>query len=91
MCLSVLYPRLFSSLCNLHTVCYSASALSLCLVRWSRYNPYYLDPDPSKDARVPESELSPEEKELQDLKTVRPIKAALSSDTSSPFNDPLIR
>ncbi|KTF93495.1 hypothetical protein cypCar_00017338 [Cyprinus carpio] len=64
---------------------------SLCLVRWSRYNPYYLDPDPSKDARVPESELSPEEKELQELKTVSPIKAALSSDTSSAFNDPLIR
>lgn len=69
---------------------YSASFLSLCFVRWSRYNPYYLDPDPSKDA-VPESELSPEQKELQELKTVRPIKAALSSDTSSPFNDPLIR
>ncbi|XP_016351205.1 28S ribosomal protein S7, mitochondrial [Sinocyclocheilus anshuiensis] len=63
---------------------------SLCLVRWSRYNPYYLDPDPSKDARVPESELSPEDKELQELKTVRPIKAALASDTSSAFKDPLI-
>uniref|UniRef100_A0A672NI27 Mitochondrial ribosomal protein S7 n=1 Tax=Sinocyclocheilus grahami TaxID=75366 RepID=A0A672NI27_SINGR len=63
---------------------------SLCLVRWSRYNPYYLDPDPSKDARVPESELSPEDKELQELKTVRPIKAALASDSSSAFNDPLI-
>ncbi|XP_016121051.1 28S ribosomal protein S7, mitochondrial-like [Sinocyclocheilus grahami] len=22
---------------------------SLCFARWSRYNPYYLDPDPSKD------------------------------------------
>ncbi|XP_073704451.1 small ribosomal subunit protein uS7m [Garra rufa] len=63
---------------------------SLCLMRWSRYNPYYLDPDPSKDARVPESELSPEQKELQELKTVRPIKAALSSDTSSSFSDPVI-
>uniref|UniRef100_A0A8C1YL11 Mitochondrial ribosomal protein S7 n=1 Tax=Cyprinus carpio TaxID=7962 RepID=A0A8C1YL11_CYPCA len=63
---------------------------SLCLVRWSRYNSYYLDPDPSKDARVPDSELSPEQKELQELKTVRRIKAALSSDTSSPFSDPLM-
>uniref|UniRef100_A0A8C1LNB2 Mitochondrial ribosomal protein S7 n=1 Tax=Cyprinus carpio TaxID=7962 RepID=A0A8C1LNB2_CYPCA len=60
------------------------------LILWSRYNPYYLDPDPSKDARVPDSELSPEQKELQELKTVRPIKAALSSDTSSPFSDPLM-
>ncbi|XP_065109271.1 small ribosomal subunit protein uS7m [Paramisgurnus dabryanus] len=64
---------------------------SLCFVRWSRYNPYYLDPDPSKDAHTdPESDLSPEQKELRELKTVRPIKAAGSSATSSPFNDPVI-
>lgn len=67
-------------------------SLSLCFVRWSRYNPYYLDPDPSKDAHsVPESDLSPEQKELRELKTVRPIKAALSSTTSSPFDDAVIR
>ncbi|XP_073800252.1 small ribosomal subunit protein uS7m [Danio rerio] len=63
---------------------------SLCLMRWSRYNPYYLDPEPRKDAPVSDSELSPEQKELQELKTVRPIKAALTGDTSSAFSDPLI-
>lgn len=63
---------------------------SLCLMRWSRYNPYYLDPEPRKDASVSDSELSPEQKELQELKTVRPIKAALTGDTSSAFSDPLI-
>lgn len=59
-------------------------------MRWSRYNPYYLDPEPRKDASVSDSELSPEQKELQELKTVRPIKAALTGDTSSAFSDPLI-
>ncbi|XP_051995782.1 28S ribosomal protein S7, mitochondrial-like [Xyrauchen texanus] len=64
---------------------------SVCFVRWSRYNPYYLDPDPSKDALThSKSDLSPEEKELNELKTVSPIKAALSSATSSPFNDTVI-
>ncbi|KAI7803163.1 28S ribosomal protein S7 [Triplophysa rosa] len=41
-------------------------------------------------SRCSESDLSPEQKELRQLKTVRPIKAALSSATSSPFDDPVI-
>ncbi|TSX99879.1 28S ribosomal protein S7, mitochondrial [Bagarius yarrelli] len=62
-----------------------------CPVRWSRYNPYYLDAEPCKEVySIPESELSPEQKEEKELKTLRPIKAAKSSATSSPFHDPII-
>lgn len=62
------------------------------LVRWSRYNPYYLEPEISKEAySKPESELSAEEKEERQLKTIRPIKAATSGVTSSVFCDPVIR
>ncbi|XP_029946273.1 small ribosomal subunit protein uS7m [Salarias fasciatus] len=61
------------------------------LVRWSRYNPYYLEPEVSKEAYSrPESELSAEEKELRDLKVLRPIKAATNESTSSVFNDPVV-
>ncbi|XP_028267410.1 small ribosomal subunit protein uS7m [Parambassis ranga] len=61
------------------------------LVRWSRYNPYYLEPEVRKEAyNRPESELSAEEKEHQMLKAHRPIKAATSEVTSSVFNDPVI-
>ncbi|KAE8283114.1 28S ribosomal protein S7, mitochondrial [Larimichthys crocea] len=61
------------------------------LVRWSRYNPYYLEPEISKEAySKPESELSAEEKEERQLKTIRPIKAATSGVTSSVFCDPVI-
>ncbi|KAG9279211.1 28S ribosomal protein S7, mitochondrial [Astyanax mexicanus] len=63
----------------------------LSLVRWTRYNPYYLEPEPNKDVyMIPESELTPEQKQLKEEKLTRPIKAALSSTTSSPFDDPVI-
>lgn len=62
------------------------------LVRWSRYNPYYLEPEVSKEAyNRPEAELTAEEKEQQQLKTLRSIKAAPNSITSSVFNDPVLR
>ncbi|XP_014823051.1 PREDICTED: 28S ribosomal protein S7, mitochondrial [Poecilia mexicana] len=61
------------------------------LVRWSRYNPYYLEPEVRKEAYSrPESELSAEEKEERELKKLRPIKAATNSTTSSLFNDPVL-
>ncbi|KAI5608652.1 28S ribosomal protein S7, mitochondrial precursor [Silurus asotus] len=63
----------------------------VCQVRWTRYNPYYLEPEPRKDVySIPESELSPEQKEERELKTLRPIKAAKSGATSSQFDDPMI-
>lgn len=62
------------------------------LVRWSRYNPYYLEPEVSKEAySTPETELSAEEKEQRELKAVRPFKAATSGVTSSVFSDPVLR
>ncbi|XP_064843023.1 small ribosomal subunit protein uS7m [Oncorhynchus masou masou] len=61
------------------------------LVRWSRYNPYYLEPEPRKGVyHIPETELTPEQKEERELKSVRPIKAATNSVTSSIFNDPVL-
>ncbi|XP_030591850.1 small ribosomal subunit protein uS7m [Archocentrus centrarchus] len=61
------------------------------LVRWSRYNPYYLEPEVRKEAYgQPETELSAEEKEQRELKTLRPIKAATSGVTSSVFDDPVV-
>lgn len=39
----------------------------------------------------PLEELTEEEKEQMDLKTVRPIKAALPTLSSSVFSDPMIR
>uniref|UniRef100_A0A3P8SMA1 Small ribosomal subunit protein uS7m n=1 Tax=Amphiprion percula TaxID=161767 RepID=A0A3P8SMA1_AMPPE len=61
------------------------------LVRWSRYNPYYLEPEVRKEAySQPESELSAEEKEQRELKVIRPIKAAASGVTSSVFSDPVL-
>uniref|UniRef100_A0A4W5KU97 Small ribosomal subunit protein uS7m n=1 Tax=Hucho hucho TaxID=62062 RepID=A0A4W5KU97_9TELE len=61
------------------------------LVRWSRYNPYYLEPEPRKEVyHIPETELTPEQKEERELKSVRPIKAATNSVTSSVFNDPVL-
>ncbi|XP_023250946.1 28S ribosomal protein S7, mitochondrial [Seriola lalandi dorsalis] len=59
------------------------------LVRWSRYNPYYLEPEVRKEVYSrPEAELTAEEKEQRQLKVLRPIKAATSGVTSSVFNDP---
>lgn len=61
------------------------------LVRWSRYNPYYLEPEVSKEVcNKPTSELSDEEKEQREVKAVRPIKAATSGVTSSIFSDPVL-
>ncbi|KAF3700255.1 28S ribosomal protein S7, mitochondrial [Channa argus] len=61
------------------------------LMRWSRYNPYYLEPEVRKEAySKPEAELTAEEKEQRELKALRPIKAATSSVTSSVFNDPVL-
>ncbi|XP_026180141.1 small ribosomal subunit protein uS7m [Mastacembelus armatus] len=61
------------------------------LVRWSRYNPYYLEPEVRKEAYSrTETELTAEEKEQQLLKTLRPIKAAASGVTSSVFSDPVL-
>lgn len=60
-------------------------------MRWSRYNPYYLEPEVRKEAYSrPETELSAEEKEQRELKALRPIKAAPSGVTSSVFSDPVI-
>ncbi|XP_029015632.1 28S ribosomal protein S7, mitochondrial [Betta splendens] len=59
------------------------------LVRWSRYNPYYLEPEVRKEAYTrSEAKLTKEEREQQKLKTLRPIKAATGGVTSSVFNDP---
>ncbi|XP_061566898.1 small ribosomal subunit protein uS7m [Cololabis saira] len=61
------------------------------LVRWSRYNPYYLEPEVKKEAySLPETELTAEEKEHRKLKELRPIKAAPSGVTSSVFDDPVV-
>nr|XP_020472080.1 28S ribosomal protein S7, mitochondrial [Monopterus albus] len=61
------------------------------LVRWSRYNPYYLEPEVTKETYSrPETELTQEEKQQQELKTLRPIKAATSNVTSSIFSDPVV-
>ncbi|XP_049601795.1 small ribosomal subunit protein uS7m isoform X2 [Syngnathus scovelli] len=60
-------------------------------MRWSRYNPYYLEPEVRKEVYdKPETELTEEEKEEQALKTLRPIKAAENSVTSSVYHDPVI-
>ncbi|XP_077474357.1 small ribosomal subunit protein uS7m [Stigmatopora argus] len=61
------------------------------LMRWSRYNPYYLKPEVRREAYdKPETELTDKEKEEQNLKALRPIKAAENSVTSSIFYDPVI-
>lgn len=60
-------------------------------MRWSRYNPYYLEPETRKDHYgIPETELTAEQQEERALKAVRPIKAATSGVTSSPFDDPVL-
>ncbi|XP_059804962.1 small ribosomal subunit protein uS7m [Hypanus sabinus] len=61
------------------------------LVRWSRYNRYYLEPVISKEQhRTPVTELDPEERAALEQKAVQPIKAAPSDKTSSVFSDPMI-
>ncbi|XP_069510916.1 small ribosomal subunit protein uS7m isoform X2 [Ambystoma mexicanum] len=60
-------------------------------VRWSRYSPMYLDPEVSKEYyRKPMEEMSDMEKLEQEVKAVRPIKAAPPNLTSSVFTDPMI-
>lgn len=61
-------------------------------MRWSRYNPSFLEPEVNKELyRKPWEELSEEEKEKVELKAVQPIKAAPPSVSSSVFSDPMIR
>ncbi|XP_035198634.1 28S ribosomal protein S7, mitochondrial [Oxyura jamaicensis] len=60
-------------------------------VRWSRYNPSFLEPEVNKELyRKPWDELSDEEKEKQELRTLQPIKAAPPSVSCSVFSDPMI-
>ncbi|XP_068118040.1 small ribosomal subunit protein uS7m [Hyperolius riggenbachi] len=64
---------------------------SLIPVRWSRYNPMYLNPVPDKEKyNCPLEELSKEEKEEWDLKTTRQIKACPSNMSSSVFSDEVV-
>ncbi|XP_018527136.1 28S ribosomal protein S7, mitochondrial [Lates calcarifer] len=61
------------------------------LVRWSRYNPYYLEPEFRKEVySKSEAELTAEEKEQRELKVIRPIKAATHGVNSSVFYDPVV-
>ncbi|XP_007434143.1 28S ribosomal protein S7, mitochondrial [Python bivittatus] len=60
-------------------------------VRWSRYNPSFLDPEVNKEIyRKSPEQMSEEEKNKQQLKAVQPIKATCSYITSSVFYDPMI-
>ncbi|XP_068192137.1 small ribosomal subunit protein uS7m [Antennarius striatus] len=59
------------------------------LVRWSRYNPYYLEPEVRKEVlNKDRKEQSDEEKKQLELMANNPIKAATSNVSSSVFNDP---
>uniref|UniRef100_A0A663DSS4 Small ribosomal subunit protein uS7m n=1 Tax=Aquila chrysaetos chrysaetos TaxID=223781 RepID=A0A663DSS4_AQUCH len=61
-------------------------------VRWSRYDPSYVEPEVNKELyRKPWEELTEEEKEKLELKAVQPIKAAPPSLSTSVFSDPMIR
>ena len=72
---------------------FQRNACRVILVRWSRYNPYYLDPEVQREAYSlqPDTELATEEKQQRELKELRPIKAATSGVTSSVFSDPVLR
>ncbi|NXN13819.1 RT07 protein, partial [Indicator maculatus] len=60
-------------------------------VRWSRYNPSYLEPELNKELfQKPLEELSEEEKEKLELRKIQPIKAAPPTVSSSVFSDPMI-
>ncbi|NXF77851.1 RT07 protein, partial [Sclerurus mexicanus] len=60
-------------------------------VRWSRYNPSFLEPEVNKELyQKPLEELTEEEREQMELKAVRPIKAAPPTLSSSVFSDPMI-
>lgn len=61
-------------------------------VRWTRYNPSFVEPEVNKELyRKPWDELSEEEKEKQELRALQPIKAAPPSVSCSVFSDPMIR
>ncbi|KAJ8404238.1 hypothetical protein AAFF_G00340110 [Aldrovandia affinis] len=61
------------------------------VARWKRYNPYYLEPEPRKEVyRIPETDLTEEQKKERELKAVSPIKAAPPMLNCSVFNDPLV-
>uniref|UniRef100_A0A663DS44 Mitochondrial ribosomal protein S7 n=1 Tax=Aquila chrysaetos chrysaetos TaxID=223781 RepID=A0A663DS44_AQUCH len=67
------------------------SLLALCRltqVRWSRYDPSYVEPEVNKELyRKPWEELTEEEKEKLELKAVQPIKAAPPSLSTSVFSE----
>ncbi|KAG8446148.1 hypothetical protein GDO86_013852 [Hymenochirus boettgeri] len=68
-----------------------AGMTCLTQVRWSRYNPQYLDPETDKEFYQRSlEEMSEQERAEQEQKRVRPIKAAPSNVTSSVFTDPTI-
>ncbi|NXX80531.1 RT07 protein, partial [Urocolius indicus] len=63
----------------------------LVLVRGSRYNPSFIEPEVNRELyQKPWEELSEEEKQKMELKAVQPIKAAPPSLSSSVFRDPMI-
>ncbi|KAM3921209.1 small ribosomal subunit protein uS7m [Leptodactylus fuscus] len=77
--------------CKLFVQRIKAGLPSLIQVRWSRYNPQYLDPVTNKEKySKPIEELSKEEQEEWELKTVKLIKACPPGLTSSVFTDPSI-
>ncbi|XP_044151926.1 28S ribosomal protein S7, mitochondrial [Bufo gargarizans] len=77
--------------CKLLVQRIKAGLPSFIQVRWSRYNPQFLDPVPDKEKyRLPIEELSKEEREEWELKAVRPIKACPPGVSSSVFSDPAI-
>ncbi|XP_070596047.1 small ribosomal subunit protein uS7m isoform X2 [Erythrolamprus reginae] len=60
-------------------------------VRWTRYHPGYIEPEVNKESyRKSQEEMSEEEKNKWQLKTVQPVKSTLSNVTSSVFYDPAI-
>ncbi|XP_068606221.1 small ribosomal subunit protein uS7m [Brachionichthys hirsutus] len=64
---------------------------SVFLVRWSRYNPYYLEPEVRKEVYdKAKTEQSAEENEQMALKAISPIKAATAGVSSSVFYDPVL-
>uniref|UniRef100_UPI00358DF647 small ribosomal subunit protein uS7m n=1 Tax=Myxine glutinosa TaxID=7769 RepID=UPI00358DF647 len=61
-------------------------------VRWSMYNPTYLEPDPKLEQhvlrkRTPSAEESPGDKSTEDLKAASPFKATRSNHSSSGLHD----
>lgn len=61
-------------------------------VRWSRYNPTYVEPQVNKKMYYkPLEEMTEKEKAMWNLRITRPVKAAPSNVSSSVFNDRVIR